>query len=304
MKYKVKDINRLVYPILLNYLLNSIFEILDQAIVGHYSSQSFALVGIASSMIYAVTGAFGIMSTVFNIIAAERKGKKDEAGFESVFAINKMLTLLIGFLFFIIGCLGGKLFFRQVYGITGNDLIEMLSYFYPAAFTVVQNMLIFQYSAYKRIFEAADGKFMLVKENGEKAVFTADGIQTAAFSAGSELYWNGWYKIDDSEGVSLFKANGECLGSRLKAAGVFANGCYFMSVRYAEDGAKAGIYGADGKRLLFTNDTAVKMLKNGWFIAEDGLYDNLGNSYIGTVNGHTLDWWFLFAVGMFMPQRR
>ena len=76
MKYKVKDINRLVYPILLNYLLNSIFEILDQAIVGHYSSQSFALVGIASSMIYAVTGAFGIMSTVFNIIAAERKGKR------------------------------------------------------------------------------------------------------------------------------------------------------------------------------------------------------------------------------------
>ena len=114
MKYKVKDINRLVYPILLNYLLNSIFEILDQAIVGHYSSQSFALVGIASSMIYAVTGAFGIMSTVFNIIAAERKGKKDEAGFESVFAINKMLTLLIGFLFFIIGCLGGKLFFRPI----------------------------------------------------------------------------------------------------------------------------------------------------------------------------------------------
>ena len=139
MKYKVKDINRLVYPILLNYLLNSIFEILDQAIVGHYSSQSFALVGIASSMIYAVTGAFGIMSTVFNIIAAERKGKKDEAGFESVFAINKMLTLLIGFLFFIIGCLGGKLFFRQVYGITGNDLIEMLSYFYPkyAYFSIV-----------------------------------------------------------------------------------------------------------------------------------------------------------------------
>ena len=61
-----------------------------------------------------------------------------------------MLTLLIGFLFFIIGCLGGKLFFRQMYGITGNDLIEMLSYFYPAAFTVVQNMLIFQYSAYYR----------------------------------------------------------------------------------------------------------------------------------------------------------
>lgn len=71
----------------------------------------------------------------------------------------------------------------------------------------------------KRIFEAADGKFMLVKENGEKR-FYGGRHSDGGFSAGSELYWNGWYKIDDSEGVSLFKANGECLGSRLKAAGV------------------------------------------------------------------------------------
>ena len=75
MKYKVKDINRLVYPILLNYLLNSIFEILDQAIVGHYSSQSFALVGIASSMIYAVTGAFGMYSILSRLKEKEKRMK-------------------------------------------------------------------------------------------------------------------------------------------------------------------------------------------------------------------------------------
>ena len=143
MKYKVKDINRLVYPILLNYLLNSIFEILDQAIVGHYSSQSFALVGIASSMIYAVTGAFGIMSTVFNIIAAERKGKKDEAGFESVFAINKMLTLLIGFLFFIIGCLGGKLFDRNAFLFLSSGIYSSSKYAYFSIFCILSKL--FQY---------------------------------------------------------------------------------------------------------------------------------------------------------------
>ena len=39
-----QELNRMAYPILLHYLLTSLFEILDQAIVGHYSVQ-----GVCSS---------------------------------------------------------------------------------------------------------------------------------------------------------------------------------------------------------------------------------------------------------------
>ena len=138
------------YPILLNYLLNTVFELLDKAIVGHYSVQGFAVVGIAASAIYAVTGALGILASAFHILAAEEKGKQNDVRFEQIFRISKQLALVIGVGFFLISMWGGRFFFRTIYGLEGEVLQELLSYFYPAAFTVLQNMLIFQYSVYFR----------------------------------------------------------------------------------------------------------------------------------------------------------
>lgn len=145
-----KNINRMAYPILLNYLVTSAFEIMDKAIIGHYSARGFAVVGIAASIIYTVTGALGVLSAAFHIIAAEEKGKQNEAGFESIFIASKNLTILIGMLFLIISLLGGSCYFKMVCNIQGRELQELLSYFYPASITVLQNMLLFQYSAYFR----------------------------------------------------------------------------------------------------------------------------------------------------------
>lgn len=152
MKYRKEtiDINKLVYPILLNYILTSVFELLDEAIVGHYSVEGFALVGIAASLIYSITGALGILSAAFNILAADRKGKEDKTGFEQIFISSKNLAILIGGIFLIVSMLLGSIFFHKVYGLEGQSLKDLLSYFYPAVITVLQNMLIFQYSAYFR----------------------------------------------------------------------------------------------------------------------------------------------------------
>ncbi|MCM1184891.1 MAG: MATE family efflux transporter [Roseburia sp.] len=147
---KYKQIHTMAYPILLNYLLSSVFELLDKAIVGHYSVQGFALVGVAASFTYAVTGALGILSAAFNIVAADEKGRDHLLGFETAFVISRGLSLLIGAGFFVLSLLGGRCFFRRAYGISEEHLSELLSYFYPTAFTVIQNMLIFQYSAYFR----------------------------------------------------------------------------------------------------------------------------------------------------------
>lgn len=145
-----RRIHQMAYPVLLNYLLSSVFELLDKAIVGHYSVQGFAVVGIAASFTYAITGALGILSAAFNIAAAEAKGKANEQEFEKTFVVSRHLALMTGMCFFVLGLLGGRCFFQKVYGIQGDELSELLSYFYPTTFTVVQNMLIFQYSAYFR----------------------------------------------------------------------------------------------------------------------------------------------------------
>ena len=73
MKYRkeIMQIHRLAVPILMNYALTSVFEIFDEMIIGHYSVESFAFVGVASSILYTITGAFGSLSAAFHILAAE-----------------------------------------------------------------------------------------------------------------------------------------------------------------------------------------------------------------------------------------
>lgn len=108
-----QELNRMAYPILLHYLLTSLFEILDQAIVGHYSVRGFAVVGIAASVVYGVTGALGMLSSAFHIIAAEKIGKQDERGFENAFAGSKILVILIGLTVVLVSILFGKPFFMR-----------------------------------------------------------------------------------------------------------------------------------------------------------------------------------------------
>ena len=100
-----QNINRMAYPILLNYLLSSVFELLDKAIVGHYSVQGFAVVGAAASFTFAITGALGILSAAFNITAAEERGRGSAKGFETAFEVSKTLALIVGGCFFVLSLL-------------------------------------------------------------------------------------------------------------------------------------------------------------------------------------------------------
>lgn len=65
-----RQIRQMAAPVLLNYLLLTIFETLDKSIVGHYSVQGFAVIGIAETPIYEITGALGVLSSAFSMIAA------------------------------------------------------------------------------------------------------------------------------------------------------------------------------------------------------------------------------------------
>lgn len=149
-KTQLKQLNTMAFPILLNYLLMSIFEILDKAIVGHASVNGFGIIGIAAGPIFEITGALGILSVAFSILAAKQRGQGDADAFEQTFTVSRELSIFIGLGFFLLSLAGGRTFFRVVYGLTGEALEEGLRYFYPASFTVLQNMLIFQYSAYYR----------------------------------------------------------------------------------------------------------------------------------------------------------
>ena len=98
MKYRkeIMQIHRLAVPILMNYALTSVFEIFDEMIIGHYSVESFAFVGVASSILYTITGAFGSLSAAFHILAAELYGMQEYGKMEQTFAAAKLLATGIG----------------------------------------------------------------------------------------------------------------------------------------------------------------------------------------------------------------
>ena len=109
-----RQIRQMAAPVLLNYLLLTIFETLDKSIVGHYSVQGFAVIGIAETPIYEITGALGVLSSAFSMIAAQLQGKKNTADFEQAFAVTRVVSWIIGLLFLLASCIGGRFFFQQL----------------------------------------------------------------------------------------------------------------------------------------------------------------------------------------------
>lgn len=146
----VKIINSLSLPILMNYLISSVFDILDKAIVGHYSTEGFAAIGIASSVIYVISGSLGIFSVAYNIVAAEMAGKDDDDMFKKAFYSAMLTSLFIGISFIVLSLIGGRTFFKYAYGLNGDILNTLLAYYYPSSVTVLLNMIIFLFSVYFR----------------------------------------------------------------------------------------------------------------------------------------------------------
>ena len=91
---EIRELHRMACPILCHYVLTSLFEMFDQAIIGQNSTRGFALVGIASVVLYGATGALGMLSSAFHILAAEKKGEQDESGFWTVFLVSRELGYL------------------------------------------------------------------------------------------------------------------------------------------------------------------------------------------------------------------
>lgn len=160
------------------------------------------------------------------------------------------------------------------------------------------------FGAVHTILKARDGKFMVIKENGHKAIWNAKGICLADFSKDTELFNNGWFRKKINGGLALFDDKGICIGQNLKSTEVFRNGFFFMAVQNAEDAQIAGVYNNKKERLIFTNSSQVRMLRNGWFITEGALYDNFGEEYINQSSSSKLSFLLLMGVASLMPLRK
>lgn len=139
--------------------------------------------------------------------------------------------------------------------------------------------------SFKDIFEAHDGKFMLIKKDNSKAVFDATGERLADFSKDANLFVNGWYSMRINDDVSLFDEKRNLICSKVTKACVFDDGRYFISVLSGGDATKVGFHDVDGSLILFTNDRFFKRLFPCFVIADGSLYDLSGECLIESNQG-------------------
>ena len=138
-----KILIKMSLPILMNYLIMTLFEVIDKAIVGNYSTEGFAAIGVAANFIYLVTGALGVLSAAYNIIAAQFWGKNDKKQFNATFKTVTVITIVIGTLIIALSFVGGRLLFEKVYGLKNGILLLALDYFYIASVTVMMNFSVY-----------------------------------------------------------------------------------------------------------------------------------------------------------------
>lgn len=158
--------------------------------------------------------------------------------------------------------------------------------------------------AFKKVVVSSDGKFMIVNKRGKKLVYTVDGKPLSTYDTQTMLYPNGWYRCTENDALSLYDANSRCIGSNLRQTKVFPNGMYHMSVNETKDGANAGVFTANGKKLRFTNSTRITVLPNGWFIDGYSLFDDLGNLFLEPLPTRRIPRWLLYLAGCMMKSRK
>ena len=147
----LRKLNKMALPLILNSITIMVISLCDQAMIGRISLEAFGAVGLISSTVNSITGVFGMTSVAFNIIGAKHKGKKDLKGLYSNFAVNLLISSIIGLAFFIITLLYGKPILKNLYNLKGSILNESTNYLYIFSLSLGLNMILFTFSSYLKI---------------------------------------------------------------------------------------------------------------------------------------------------------
>jgi MATE family multidrug resistance protein len=138
-------INDLVVPMLFLQILQLLFQLGDQAIIGRLGVEEFAAVGIASSFIFLITGTIGILCAAFNIIGGRFFGNNDIPKFGQAFNTSMTMSIMIGIMFELLLLGTGRWILGTVYDL---NFAPATHYLYISGMTMGMNMVLFNFSAY------------------------------------------------------------------------------------------------------------------------------------------------------------
>ena len=145
-----KEINKLAFPIIISSLSAIFINLIDEAIIGRLSINTFAGVNLVISIINSLIGVLGVVSVAFNILGS--KNKLNQNKLNSIFSTCIVISIIIGIIFFILTILFCKIILTSVFGLNGTALVEATTYIKIFSLTILLNLIIFVYSSVFKIF--------------------------------------------------------------------------------------------------------------------------------------------------------
>lgn len=150
-KYKIKEINSLAIPMILSSASSMFMTLIDEAIIGHLSVNSFGGVNLVITIINSLISVLGILSVSFNIIGSKNNNNKDIIN--EIFSLSIILVGVIGFICFLIIFIFTKFILYNIFGLNGLALKESLIYTKIFGLTIGLNLIIFIFSTVFKIYK-------------------------------------------------------------------------------------------------------------------------------------------------------
>lgn len=145
-------LHKLSTPIYISYLIGVLFHFADNAIIGRYNIESYAVVTVIGSVMYYIIGSIGTLSLALSLNGAgllENKNyKKYEDLFNTTIVIGSILSLLAIPMLYMFGDRVLNVFFSEEATLSiAIDYLEIILFCIPL------NLLIFTFSSYFKTIE-------------------------------------------------------------------------------------------------------------------------------------------------------
>lgn len=150
-KENIKKMNIFAFPLIIQFTLNYIIGLIDQAFIGRISTEAFGAVGVVNSFLYMIGGIFGSLAVVLNIRAGNEIGLGRDEEFNYEFKSSFILSAFIGIVFFIFIHIFKSPILIFLYGFEGEALKAGADFFtYMSPYLLLQ-MLIFVFNQYFKV---------------------------------------------------------------------------------------------------------------------------------------------------------
>lgn len=145
--------NVFAFPLIVQFVVNYIIGLIDQAFIGRISTEAFGAVGVVNSFLYMVGGIFGSLAVILNIRAGNTMGLGREEEFNHEFKSSLILCGFIGTVFFILVHIFKSPLLIFVYGFEGEALKAGVDFFTYMSPYLLLEMLIFVYNQYFKVMD-------------------------------------------------------------------------------------------------------------------------------------------------------